>query len=173
MEVFRKQQQLGRVVLCLQFVNEGIESFQILIQSIQNTPVTILQQIDAFLLDYSSDFRQFTESELEFEKLKSTYNSILQRKDSSLTESSEHYWEQIHTGLEQFDHNQLLQAALKQLTGKDLFDFFQHYITGSSTARKVVIMVYGKNKMPKKTEIQHFENHIDIENIDRKNMKYL
>ena len=132
-----------------------------------------MQQIDAFLLEYSSQFHQFTESALEFEKLKSTYNSILQSKDSSLVESSEHFWELIHTGLEQFDHNKQLQAALKRPTGKDLFEFFKPYISDSSTARKVVIMVYGKNKMSKETEIQHFENHIDIENIDRKNKKYL
>ena len=123
--------------------NRNISSFQVLVQSGTKNISLILNRIDKFLLSYSQNLTQLPNN---IASLKDIYQSILDRKDIDLFDSTNRLWYQISSGLRQFNYNDQVKSVLNSITKNDIINFYNKFILSNAKSKKLVIAIYGKGK---------------------------
>uniref|UniRef100_A0A2P2MBM9 Zinc-metallopeptidaseisoform X2 n=1 Tax=Rhizophora mucronata TaxID=61149 RepID=A0A2P2MBM9_RHIMU len=81
--------------------------------------------------------------------MQSNVNALIDlklEKHKNLWEESGFYWREITDGTLKFDRKECEVAALRQLTQKDLINFFDQYIkVGAPKKRSLSVRVYGSS----------------------------
>ncbi len=140
-----------------------------LVQSGTRNTSEILKSIDDFLLSYNDTLSEYLSTSSNYDNLISVYNEVTVIKPLTLSDSTDLYWDQIQTGVLQFDFKQQLINITSKVTANDLLDFYNENFLNYSTSKKLVIGIYGNNKTSSLDAI--FENSIDYINLDpRANM---
>ena len=118
--------------------------------------MTILQRVEKFLQDHVKNLETLTTTKLE--ELKQDFTACYTNDSSTFMDKTLYLWEQIHTGLEQFNHTEQLYQAVRPITTKELVQFYKHYVIDYSTATKVVVIVHGKGNRPSDDELKAFQH---------------
>lgn len=169
--MLRTKQQLGYVAGCTLRTNNNVLSFQVLVQSGTYNPSLLLERIDQFLTDSLQNLTEFlTSSASNFKGLIQIYREVLRRKDLSLSDVTARLWNQIDTGLNQFDYKQQLETVLQYIQPKELIQFYKDYILDSGSAKKLVVVAYGKDK--KETLDSHISNELDYTTMNPSTTSY-
>ena len=159
--------QLGYVAYCTTRVTNNVASFQVLVQSGTRNASDILQSIDTFLTTYYDTLSDYLST--DFDNLRSVYNQVIVIKPLTLSDSTDVYWSQIQSGVQQFDFKQQLVNITSSLTANDLLDFYRTKILNYPTSKKLVIGIYGNKKSSSLNAT--FQHDIDYIHLDpRANM---
>lgn len=155
---------------CTNRVNGNTASFQVLVQSGTRNATDILQNIDSFLSAYSSELSDYLSSDTSFSNLISVFNTVVTIKPLALSDATDSYWAQIHSGLQQFDFAEQLVNATSSLTASELLEFYNSNILNLSSAKKLTVAVYGNDKAS--TLETAFQHSIDYTNLDPRRTQY-
>ncbi|THF95861.1 hypothetical protein TEA_024512 [Camellia sinensis var. sinensis] len=138
----RSVEQLGYITVLMQRNDSGIRGLQFIIQSTIKDPRQIDLRVEAFLEMFASKLY-----EMSGDEFKSNVNALIDmklEKHKNLREESSFYWREISDGTLKFDRRECEVAALKQLTQKELIDFFNEYIkVGAPRKKSLSTQVYG------------------------------
>uniref|UniRef100_A0A5B7AH59 Putative zinc-metallopeptidase, peroxisomal n=1 Tax=Davidia involucrata TaxID=16924 RepID=A0A5B7AH59_DAVIN len=138
----RSVEQLGYITTLNQRNDSGIRGLQFIIQSTVKGPRHIDLRVEAFLKMFESRLYEMSNDEF-----KSNVNALIDmklEKDKNLREESGFYWREISDATLKFDRRECEVAALKQLTQKELTDFFNEYIKVGAPGKKTLsVQVYG------------------------------
>uniref|UniRef100_A0A5B7AKQ5 Putative Insulinase (Peptidase family M16) family protein isoform 1 n=1 Tax=Davidia involucrata TaxID=16924 RepID=A0A5B7AKQ5_DAVIN len=138
----RSVEQLGYITVLMQRNDSGIRGLQFIIQSTVKGPRHIDLRVEAFLKMFESRLYEMSNDEF-----KSNVNALIDmklEKHKNLREESGFYWREISDGTLKFDRRECEVAALKQLTQKELTDFFNEYIKVGAPGKKTLsVQVYG------------------------------
>ncbi|KAA8517097.1 hypothetical protein F0562_017390 [Nyssa sinensis] len=138
----RSVEQLGYITVLMQRNDSGVRGLQFIIQSTVKGPRHIDLRVEAFLKMFESRLYEMSNDEF-----KSNVNALIDmklEKHKNLREESGFYWREISNGTLKFDRRECEVAALKQLTQKDLTDFFNEYIKVGALRKKTLsVHVYG------------------------------
>ncbi|KAI7990111.1 Insulin-degrading enzyme-like 1, peroxisomal [Camellia lanceoleosa] len=138
----RSIEQLGYITVLMQRNDSGIRGLQFIIQSTIKGPRQIDLRVEAFLEVFASKLY-----EMSGDEFKSNVNALIDmklEKHKNLREESSFYWREISDGTLKFDRRECEVAALKQLTQKELIDFFNEYIkVGAPRKKSLSVQVYG------------------------------
>ncbi|KAE9466051.1 hypothetical protein C3L33_02043, partial [Rhododendron williamsianum] len=136
----RSVEQLGYITVLMQRNDSGIRGVQFIIQSTAKGPRNIGLRVEAFLKMFESKLYEMSDDEF-----KSNVTALIDmklEKHKNLREESAFYWREISDGTLKFDRRHV--AALKQLTQKELIDFFDEYVkVGAPRKKALSIQVYG------------------------------
>lgn len=143
-------EQLGYVAYCTDAVHQGEGSFQTLVQSEVYTPQHVLNSTDAFLSSFYDDVI----SPQNFSSLLNTTVDVLLQtltaQDLQLVIKTERLWVQVLSGQQQFSFRQQQIDMLGQLDieefAEEFRDFYTRTILSAGTRRRLVMVVYGKDK---------------------------
>ncbi|GAA0154124.1 metalloprotease [Lithospermum erythrorhizon] len=163
----RSVEQLGYITVLMHRDDFGVRGVQFIIQSTAKGPRHIDGRVEAFLKMFESKLY-----EMPAEEFKSNVNGLIDmklEKHKNLREESRFYWHEIAHGTLKFDRRECEIAALKQLTQKELVDFFDEHIkVGASRKKALSVWVYGSSHSSKmevdKSEITN-ENVVQIEDV--------
>ncbi|KAF7147234.1 hypothetical protein RHSIM_Rhsim03G0022100 [Rhododendron simsii] len=138
----RSVEQLGYITVLMQRYDSGIRGVQFIIQSTAKGPRNIGLRVEAFLKMFESKLYEMSDDEF-----KSNVTALIDmklEKHKNLREESRFYWREISDGTLKFDRRACEVAALKQLTQKELIDFFDEYVkVGAPRKKALSIQVYG------------------------------
>ncbi|XP_073298243.1 insulin-degrading enzyme-like 1, peroxisomal [Primulina huaijiensis] len=138
----RSVEQLGYITVLMQRNDSGVRGLQFIIQSTVKGPGQIDLRVELFLKMFETKLH-----EMSVDEFKSNVNALVEmklEKHKNLQEESGFYWREIFDGTFKFDRRECEAAALKQLTQKDLIDFFNEYIkVGAPQKKGLSIRVYG------------------------------
>ncbi|XP_073016087.1 insulin-degrading enzyme-like 1, peroxisomal [Primulina eburnea] len=138
----RSIEQLGYITVLMQRNDSGVRGLQFIIQSTVKGPGQIDLRVELFLKMFETKLH-----EMSVDEFKSNVNALVEmklEKHKNLQEESGFYWREIFDGTFKFDRRECEAAALKQLTQKDLIDFFNEYIkVGAPQKKGLSIRVYG------------------------------
>ncbi|XP_059646301.1 insulin-degrading enzyme-like 1, peroxisomal [Cornus florida] len=138
----RSVEQLGYITVLMQRNDSGIRGLQFIIQSTVKGPRHIDLRVHAFLKMFETKLYEMSNDEF-----KSNVNALIDmklEKHKNLREESGFYWREISDGTLKFDRRECEVAALKQLTQKELIDFFNEYVKVGAPGRKTLsVQVYG------------------------------
>lgn len=163
----RSVEQLGYITVLMQRNDSGVRGVQFIIQSTVKGPKNIDSRVEAFLKMFESKLYEMSNDEF-----KSNVNSLIDlklEKHKNLREESGFYWREISDGTLKFDRRDCEVAALRQLTQKELIDFFNEYVkVGTPQKKSLSVRVYGsahssEYTADKSEPIEH--NFIEIEDI--------
>ena len=149
---------------CTHRVNEGIGSFQVLVQSGTQNASLVLDRINEFLSVYKNDLTTFLSNRSNFENLKAVYRDIVLKKDITLSDATTRNWNQISSGLQQFNYAQQIVSIADSITSDQLLQFYESSILNTTTSKKLVIAVYGFDKKSSLDAV--FQNNIDFTHLD-------
>ena len=124
----------------------------------------LLERIDQFLKDSLRNLTESLSSSSKFDALVEVYREVLRQKDLSLLQVTTKLWDQLDTGLNQFNYQNQLENVLPSITPTDIINFYTEYIIDSRSARKLVIAAYGKEK--KETLDTRINNELDYTALD-------
>ncbi|XP_021724126.1 insulin-degrading enzyme-like 1, peroxisomal [Chenopodium quinoa] len=142
----RSVEQLGYITVLMKRNIFGIHGLQFIIQSTAKGPSHIDQRVEAFLGKFEGELRQLSEDEFK-KNLNSLVDSKLE-KHKNLREESRFFWKEITDGTFKFDRRESEVSALKQLTQKELVEFFDEFIKVDAPRKKSVsVMVYGSSHL--------------------------
>ncbi len=142
----RTNQKLGYVVFCFSHAYQGVGSFQVIVQSQQFLPEHILNSTDTFLSDF---YRQTVLSQKfadDFVQTLSVLRQTLTKRDLNLKDKTDRLWDQILSGQNQFNFVDQQVSVLNSLGVEGFRDFYNTYILGEDSRRRLLIVVYGKDK---------------------------
>ncbi|OWM67243.1 insulin-degrading enzyme-like 1, peroxisomal [Punica granatum] len=138
----RSVEQLGYITILMQRSDSGIRGLQFIIQSTVKGPGQIDLRAEAFLKMFETKL-----SEMTSEDFKSNVNALIDmklEKHKNLREESQFHWREISDGTLKFDRRESEVAALRQLTQKELLDFFNEYVrVGAPRKKTLSVQVYG------------------------------
>ncbi|KAI8562238.1 hypothetical protein RHMOL_Rhmol03G0019100 [Rhododendron molle] len=138
----RSVEQLGYITVLMQRNDSGIRGVQFIIQSTAKGPRNIGLRVEAFLKMFESKLYEMSDDEF-----KSNVTALIDmklEKHKNLRDESAFYWREISDGTLKFDRRACEVAALKQLTQKELIDFFDEYVkVGARRKKALSIQVYG------------------------------
>lgn len=138
----RSVEQLGYITVLMQRNDSGVRGVQFIIQSNAKGPGQIDLRVESFLKMFETKLY-----EMPIDEFKSNVNALIElklEKHKNLREESGFYWREISDGTFKFDRRECEVAALRQITKKDLIDFFDEYIKIGATCKKgLSIRVYG------------------------------
>ncbi|XP_059309269.1 insulin-degrading enzyme-like 1, peroxisomal isoform X2 [Lycium ferocissimum] len=140
----RSVEQLGYITVLMQRSDSGVHGVQFIIQSTAKDPKYIDSRVELFLKTFESKLYEMTSDEF-----KSNVNALIDmklEKHKNLREESRFYWREISDGTLKFDRRDREIEALKQLTQKELTDFFDEYIkVGVPRKKALSVRVYGSS----------------------------
>lgn len=138
----RSVEQLGYITVLMQRNYSGVRGVQIIIQSNVKGPGQLDLRVASFLKMFETKLY-----EMPSDEFKSNVNALIDmklEKHKNLREESGFYWKEISDGTLKFDRRECEVAALKQLTQKELIDFFDEYIkVGVPQKKGLSVRVYG------------------------------
>ena len=139
----RTIEKLGYVVFCFSTNNEGMGSFQVLVQSEEFAPKKVLESINNFL---ESFYNEIMNSSDKFDETIAVLNQTLHRKYLTLSEKTDSLWKELVSGQRQFDLRQQKVAALDGLDYEGFREFYNKTILQEEDYHKLIIVVYGAGK---------------------------
>lgn len=163
----RSVEQLGYITVLMQRNDSGVRGVQFIIQSTAKGPRHIDLRVESFLKMFESKLH-----EMSNEEFKSNVNALIDmklEKHKNLREESGFYWREVYDGTLKFDRRECEVAALKQVTQKDLIDFFNEHIkVGAPQKKSLSVRVYGNShsseyEEDKKEKLE--PNYVQIEDI--------
>ncbi|XP_041998560.1 insulin-degrading enzyme-like 1, peroxisomal [Salvia splendens] len=138
----RSVEQLGYITVLMQRNDSGVRGVQFIIQSNVKGPGQIDLRVESFLKMFETKLYEMPNDEF-----KSNVNALIEmklEKHKNLQEESTFYWREVFDGTFKFDRRECEVAALKQITQKDLIDFFNEYIkVGAPLKKGLSVRVYG------------------------------
>ncbi|KAG8371949.1 hypothetical protein BUALT_Bualt12G0015900 [Buddleja alternifolia] len=138
----RSVEQLGYITVLMQRNDSGVRGVQFIIQSTVKGPGQINLRVESFLKMFETKLY-----EMPSDEFKNNVNALIEmklEKHKNLREESGFYWREISDGTLKFDRRECEVEALKQLTQKELIDFFNEYIKVGATRKKgLSVRVYG------------------------------
>ncbi|KAG6414124.1 hypothetical protein SASPL_126842 [Salvia splendens] len=138
----RSVEQLGYITVLKPRNDSGVRGVQIVIQSSVKGPGQIDLRVESFLKMFETEL-----NEMPSEEFKNHVNALINmklEKHKNLREESGFYWREVSNGTFTFDRIEREVAALKQITQKDLKDFFNEYIkVGAPHKKGLSVRVYG------------------------------
>nr|DAD42406.1 TPA_asm: hypothetical protein HUJ06_000636 [Nelumbo nucifera] len=138
----RSVEQLGYITVLMQRNDSGIRGVQFIIQSTIKDPREVDLRVEVFLKVFEGKLHEMT-----YDEFKSNVNALIDMKlerHKNLREESSFYWREIVDGTLKFDRKESEVAALKQLTQRELIDFFNEYIKMGAPRKKTLsVQVYG------------------------------
>ncbi|KAI3471679.1 hypothetical protein Pfo_028329 [Paulownia fortunei] len=138
----RSVEQLGYITVLMQRNDSGVRGVQFIIQSNVKGPGQIDLRVESFLKMFETKLY-----EMPSDEFKSNVNALIEmklEKHKNLREESGFYWREISDGTLKFDRREREVEALKQLSQKELIDFFNEYIKfGALRKKSLSIRVYG------------------------------
>lgn len=163
----RSVEQLGYITVLMQRNDSGVRGVQFIIQSTAKGPRHIDLRVESFLKMFESKLH-----EMSNEEFKSNVNALIDmklEKHKNLREESGFFWREVYDGTLKFDRRECEVAALKQVTQKDLIDFFNEHIkVGAPQKKSLSVRVYGNShsseyEEDKKEKLE--PNYVQIEDI--------
>ncbi|KAL1555332.1 Insulin-degrading enzyme-like 1, peroxisomal [Salvia divinorum] len=140
----RSVEQLGYITVLMQRNDSGVRGVQFIIQSNVKGPGQIDLRVESFLKMFETKLY-----EMPSDEFKSNVNALIEmklEKHKNLREESTFYWREVSDGTFKFDRREREVAALKQITQKDLIDFFNEYIkVGAPLKKGLCVRVYGSS----------------------------
>ncbi|KAM7505463.1 hypothetical protein LguiB_004367 [Lonicera macranthoides] len=138
----RSVEQLGYITALTRTNDSGVRGVQFILQSAVKGPRHIDLRVGAFLRMFETKLYEMSEDEF-----KSNVNALIEmklEKHKNLMEEAGFFWWEISEGTFKFDRKEHEVAALKQLTRKELIDFFNEHIKAGSLRKKTLsVRVYG------------------------------
>ncbi|XP_052172823.1 insulin-degrading enzyme-like 1, peroxisomal [Diospyros lotus] len=138
----RSVEQLGYITVLMRRNDNGIRGVQFIIQSSIKDPRNVDLRVEAFLKMFESTLYGMSADEF-----KNNVNALIDmklEKHKNLREESAFFWREISDGTLKFDRKECEVAALKQLTQKELIDFFDEYLkVGTPRKKTLSVQVYG------------------------------
>lgn len=163
----RSVEQLGYITVLMQRNDSGVRGVQFIIQSTAKGPKHIDLRVESFLKMFESKLHEMSDE--EFKSNVSALIDMKLEKHKNLREESGFYWREVYDGTLKFDRRECEVAALKQVTQKDLIDFFNEHIkVGALQKKSLSVRVYGSShsseyEEDKKESLE--PNYIQIEDI--------
>lgn len=145
----RTVEGLGYVAQCFSTTQQGFGSFQVLVQSEEFGPERVLNSINSFLEGfYNSTVSADSGSDLvsNFSKAVSDLEDSLTARDLNLQSKTDRLWNQIASGLNQFDFKSQLVDMLQDLELEGFQEFYEETILQKQSRHKLVVIIYGKDK---------------------------
>ncbi|AAS52737.2 AER053Cp [Eremothecium gossypii ATCC 10895] len=133
----RTEEQLGYVVFSSKLNTHGTVNLRILVQS-ERSSSYLESRIDNFLSKFGSTLEMM--SDAEFEKHKDALCKTLQQKYRNLGEENDRYVTCIYLGDYNFLYKERKAQLVRQLTKKEMLDFYQQTICSKQAASLVVHM---------------------------------
>ncbi|KAG0145837.1 hypothetical protein CROQUDRAFT_45305 [Cronartium quercuum f. sp. fusiforme G11] len=155
----RTQEQLGYIVQTYTRRSSGQCGLMMMIQS-ERTPTFIESRIEAFLDCFLERLINLDENEFEEQK-KSLVNKSTE-DFKNLWEESSHYWVHIQSGYYAFERRYADAELIKQITKKEMIEFYKEKIHPSSSVRSKVSVQVKSQKVP--IPIDVLENLINSTN---------
>ena len=160
---------MGYVAYCTHRTYENTGSFQVLVQSGTHNASDVLHSINDFLKVYENDLNVYLSNSSNFKNLKKVFREVILKKPLTLSDVTNKYWSQIHSGLQQFNYTRQVADTADSLTSTELLEFYKNFIL-KSTAKKLTIAVYGRNK--DSSLGINFQHTIDYTNLNPKTRRY-
>ncbi|KAK1931534.1 Nardilysin [Phytophthora citrophthora] len=130
----RTKQQLGYTVTCSIRDTHGVLGLSVSVQSASHAAGAVAKQLDVFLHeDFPHEFLFSAMSPKHFAATLQTLQRAYARPDTSLTEESERYWEEIVSGRLEFDLDSRVARALANCTRDGLLARYQIWLQGSTS----------------------------------------
>lgn len=140
----RSVEQLGYITVLMQRYDSGIRGLQFIIQSTVKGPRHIQSRVESFLKMLETKLYSLSPEEFQ-----SNVNALIDmklEKHKNLSEESRFYWREVVDGTLKFDRRDREVAVLRQLTLKELIDFFDKYVKVDAPCKKTLsIQVYGSS----------------------------
>lgn len=133
----RTEQQLGYIVFASPVPLLKVPGLAFVVQSPVADPLTLEQKMEQFLAQAEPMFSQLDEASLNAVK-NSTLSRLLQ-KETSLSQRSGRYWQELDRGELGFDSREQLAQAISTLGVADLQRQFLHL-----TERRLLVRSFGK-----------------------------
>jgi secreted Zn-dependent insulinase-like peptidase len=134
----RTEQQLGYVVFASAMPLLNVPGLALVVQSPVADPLTLAQKMEQFLRDSTPLFSQLDATALDAVKA-STLSRLLQ-KETSLSQRSGRYWQELDRGELGFNSREKLAAAIESLSVADLQREF-----GNINQRRLLVRSFGKS----------------------------
>ncbi|KAL6530464.1 Insulin-degrading enzyme-like 1, peroxisomal [Orobanche minor] len=138
----RSVEQLGYITVLMQRNDSGVRGVQFIIQSKAKGPAEIDLRVESFIKMFETKLY-----EMPSDEFKSNVNALIEmklEKHKNLREESGYYWREISDGTLKFDRREREVEALRQLSQKELIDFFNEHIKFGATRKKSLsVRVYG------------------------------
>eukprot|EP00644_Phytophthora_capsici_P007635 jgi/Phyca11/555331/estExt2_Genewise1Plus.C_PHYCAscaffold_720045 len=152
----RTKQQLGYTVTCSIRDTHGVLGLSVSVQSASHAAGAVAKQLDVFLHeDFPHNFLLSADqlSPKRFAATLQTLQRAYARPDTSLTEESERYWEEIVSGRLEFDLDSRVALALAKCTRDGLLARYQSWLQGSTSCCNAC-----SDNLPVDFKAQHKEN---------------
>jgi nardilysin len=132
----RTRQQLGYAVTCSIRDTHGVLGLSVSVQSASHAAGAVAKSLDAFLHEVFLQEHLLSEKRLSSKRLAAhvqTLQRAYARPDSTLTEQSERFWEEIVSGRLEFDLDARVASALGNCTRSGLVSRYQRWLQGSTS----------------------------------------
>ncbi|GAA5919925.1 hypothetical protein JCM1841_000046 [Sporobolomyces salmonicolor] len=145
----RTKEQLGYIVSSSPWTLNAWAGFRVIVQS--ERPAEYLEdRIEALWSAFCETLERMGED--EFGKERESLAAKKEERAKSLAQESARFWAQIETNELDFASREREAATIRQLTKKDIIDFFQTYISPSSSSRtKLSILMRSQRLQPATT----------------------
>ncbi|KAL4202082.1 hypothetical protein AMTRI_Chr02g261950 [Amborella trichopoda] len=154
----RSVEQLGYITFLTKRNDSGIQGVQFIVQSTVKDPAQLDERVQAFLNMFESKLHTMSDDELHSNK--GTLIDMKLEKHKNLREESAFFWTQIEDGTLKFDRTESEVAALRELTKKDVIEFFNNYIKiGAPLKKKLSLQVYGALHSSEYEAVKRNENN--------------
>jgi secreted Zn-dependent insulinase-like peptidase len=134
------------VVFCFSGVNQGIGSFQTLVQSEEFTPEQVFNSTVDFLANFYSDTvlsQNFTD---DFPDKVEVLRQSLNKRDLKLEDKTMRVWTQVQSGQRHFDFREQQLELLNVLDAEKFSSFYESLLLRDETQKRLVVVVYGEDK---------------------------
>jgi insulysin len=161
----RSVEQLGYITVLMNANDSGVRGLQFLIQSAVKGPRYIDSRVEVFLKMFETKLYEMSED--EFKRNVNTLIEMKLEKNKNLREEASYFWWEISEGILKFDRKEQEVAALKQLTQKELIDFFNEHIkSGAAQKKTLTVRVYGSLHLSEKNTDESDTNEHNFVQID-------
>ncbi|GAA5870391.1 hypothetical protein JCM1840_004712 [Sporobolomyces johnsonii] len=142
----RTKEQLGYIVSSSTWTLNAWAGFRVIVQS-ERTAEYLEDRIEALWSAFGETLEGMGED--EFGKERESLAAKKEERAKSLGQESARYWAEIETNELDFASREREAATIRQLTKKDIVDFFQTYISPSSSSRtKLSILMRSQRLQP-------------------------
>ena len=148
------------MVFCFHKVNEGIGSFQSLVQSEEYSPERVLNSTLSFLDSFYNDTVISENFTSNFDDTRAILMASLLQRDLTLGAKTKRLWNQVVSGQYQFDYKCQQVNMVDNLNSRGFQDFYNETILRKTSRRELVIVVYGKDKSFMPASDYHIDYHL-------------
>eukprot|EP01080_Neovahlkampfia_damariscottae_P000884 gene884-9795_t len=159
-EILRTKEQLGYLVFSRSRHDHNVISFSIIIQSSDKDPIYIQKKCEDFLDSFVNEIKEMKKEDFEHH-VKACIDQN-KEKDHQLGDESSRHWNEIHYRQYKFSRRESNIVALEKVQQNDIVEFFEKYISNTSTSKKrLIVQVFAS---------QHYDK---IKNENEKNVIYV